>query len=198
MTQTLLTAVLVLITLVYAWSTYRIQLANENLVRISHEQLAQANRPYIVASIDLLPHNPIFYLHVRNTGRTAAQDLRLAIDHDFFQFGENGSDRNLATFRAFNEPFDSFPPDAALVFPLAQSFVVFGEHADLAKTPTRFTITATYHTGSQQVTERHPIDLRPYFMSSLPVDPFLTQQEDMVKALKAIQIVLQERLPTRA
>jgi hypothetical protein len=182
----LLTGILVVVTVIYAWSTYRIQKANEAVVVLMHRQAEETSRPYVSISIFMLPHNPIFYLRISNLGRSAATDLRLVLDRSFIQFGEPGPDRDLAGYRAFQEPIDSFAPSTELIFPLAQSFVVFSDSADPARTPAVFNITATYSFGGKVFTEKSCMDLRPYFMSSIPLDATLSEYERQSKALEEI------------
>lgn len=174
-----LTALLVLVTGIYAWVTYRILKANERVVEAMREQSEAVYRPYVIVTPFLEPDNPIFYLRIANLGKTAATDLRLALDRSFFRFGERSERNDLASFAAFNHPIDSLPPDSEMVFSLAQSFVVFAEGADPTTCPTTFTVTARYKFGARHVEERHIIDLKPYVNADVPEDP-------VIRKLKAI------------
>lgn len=174
-----LTALLVVITGFYAWVTYRILKANERVVEAMREQSEATYRPYVTVTPYLEPDNPIFYLRIANLGKTAANDLRLAIDRSFFKFGERSERNDLASFAVFNQPIDSLPPDSEIVFGLAQGFVVFAEGADPSTCPTTFTVTAAYKFGAKQVEERHVIDLKPYLHADVPQDP-------VIRKLKAI------------
>lgn len=175
----ILTALLVVITGFYAWVTYRILKANERVVEAMREQSEAAFRPYVTVTPFVEPDNPNFYLRIANLGKTAATDLRLTIDRSFFKFGRRSEGDDLASFAAFNQPIDSFPPDSEIVFGLAQSFVVFADGADPTTCPTTFTVTANYKFGQKQVEERHIIDLRPYKQADVPQDP-------VIRKLKAI------------
>lgn len=174
-----LTALLVLITGFYAWATYRILKANELVVEAMLEQSEATYRPYVTVGLFLEPDNPIFYLRIANLGKTAATDLRLAIDRSFFKFGERSERNDLASFAAFNQPIDSLPPESEIIFGLAQGFVVFADGADPTTCPTTFTVTTTYRFGAKQAEERHVIDLRPYLHADIPQDP-------VIRKLKAI------------
>jgi hypothetical protein len=143
------------------------------------EQSEATYRPYVAITPFLEPDNPIFYLRIANLGKTAATDLRLAIDRSFFKFGKRSERSDLASFAAFNAPIDSLPPDSEIVFSLAQSFVIFAEGADPTTCPTTFTVTASYKIGAKQVEERHVIDLKPYFNADVP-------QDAIIRKLKAI------------
>jgi hypothetical protein len=83
------------------------------------EQTEAINRPYIAVSTFLVPRSVMIYLKIENIGKTAAHDLHLTLDRDFYQLGRSGTEDNLATFSAFTQPIKTFPPGAQLVFPLA-------------------------------------------------------------------------------
>ncbi len=122
-------------------------------------------------------------MRIANTGKTAATDLRLAIDRSFFKFGERSERNDLASFAAFNQPIDSLPPESEIIFGLAQGFVVFADGADPTICPTLFTVTATYGFGAKRVEERHVIDLRPYLHADIPQDPVIRKLKDINDSL---------------
>jgi hypothetical protein len=179
----LLTAVLVIITAFYAWATYRILRANEKVVEVMHEQAEVMTRPYVSIASVLEPDNPIFYLRISNTGKTAAHNLKLTLDKMFFQFGEQSVEASLASHPAFNQIIDAFPPGAELVFSLAQSFKIFSEDANREMLPTTFCVLAKYSYGDKVVEENNIIDLRPYFGANLPQDPYVRKLKDISKAI---------------
>jgi len=125
----ILTAILVIVTGIYAWETYRILKANERMVAVTREQSLALTRPYVTVSLYLEPGSPLFHLRIKNTGHTTAENLRLVLDPPFFQFGKRDPEHDISQLSAFREPIASFPPGAELQFHLAQSFVVFGEKA---------------------------------------------------------------------
>lgn len=180
----LLTAALVLITALYAWATYRILRANEKIVEAMHEQAVAVGRPYVIVGPVLEVDNPIFYLRVSNTGKTAAQNLRLTIDKPFFKFGEKGERNNLATFSLFNQPIESFPPGSEITFSLAQGFKVFAGDTENPDMPHTFSITAKYEFASHQVEEINRIDLRPYSTADVPQDAYIRKLKEMSESLK--------------
>lgn len=175
-----LTALLVVITGIYAWVTYRILKANERVVEAMGEQSEATYRPYVTVTPFLEPDNPIFFLRIANLGKTAANELRLSLDRSFFQFGERSERHDLASFAVFNHPIGSLPPGSEMIFGLAQGFVVFAAGADPSTCPTTFTVTASYKFGSRQVEERHVVDLRPYRNAHVPQDP-------VIRKLKSIK-----------
>ena len=181
-----LTGALVLITGFYAWATFRILRANEKVVEVMHEQAEAVTRPYVSVAPLLEPDNPIFYLRISNTGKTAANKLKLTIDKSFHKFGEKSGERDLATFAAFNQVIESFPPGAEITFALAQSFVLFAEDADKEILPQRFTITAEYSYEKKTVKENNIIDLKAYFGADIPQDPYIRKLKDIIKAIEKV------------
>ncbi len=182
----LLTGALVLITAFYAWATFKILSANERVVEVMREQALAASRPYVVVAPVLELDNPIFYLRISNLGKTAAINLRLTIDKSFHKFGEASKDRDLATFTAFNQPIDSFPPGAEITFALAQGFKVFEGNEENPKLPHTFSVTAEYDFDGQHVKEVNRIDLRPYLGADIPQDAYLRKLKDISESLKTI------------
>ena len=181
-----LTGALVLITAFYAWATFRILRANEKVVEVMHEQAEAVTRPYVSVAPILEPDNPIFYLRISNTGKTAANKLKLSIDKSFHKFGEKSGEKDLATFSAFNNVIESFPPGAEITFSLAQSFKLFAEDADKEILPQHFTITAEYSYADKTVKEDSIIDLKAYFGSDIPQDPYIRKLKDISKAIEKV------------
>ena len=181
-----LTGALVLITAFYAWATFRILRANEKVVEVMHEQAEAVTRPYVTVAPILEPDNPIFYLRISNTGKTSARKLKLSIDKSFHKFGEKSGEKDLATFAAFNNVIESFPPGAEITFSLAQSFKLFAEDADKEILPQHFTITAEYSYADKTVKEDNIIDLKAYYGSDIPQDPYVRKLKDIRKAIEKV------------
>lgn len=181
-----LTGALVLITGFYAWATFRMLRANEKVVEVMHEQAEAVTRPYVSVAPMLEPDNPIFYLRISNTGKTAANKLKLTIDKSFHKFGEKSGESDLATFAAFNQVIESFPPGAEITFALAQSFVLFAEDTDKEILPHSFTITAEYSYEKKTVKENNIIDLKAYFGADIPQDPYIRKLKDINKAIEKV------------
>ena len=74
----LLTSLLVIITGVYAYFTYRILRANERVVGTIQEQINSSVRPYVY--FDLVTDGPLIIAKIKNTGLTAAHDVSVNID----------------------------------------------------------------------------------------------------------------------
>ncbi len=179
-----LTFVLVVITGFYAWATFQILKANKDVVAIMSEQNEAISRPYVSISANQQPDINIFVLRIVNTGKTPAKKLRLSFDKDYFKYAEKNDESNLSKFVAFQEEIESFPPSAEMHFDLAQGFKIFGTEEEKQNSSALFTITAKYSYGNKTVTEKNTIDLRPYFMSNCPDDPYVYQIKRLRESLE--------------
>jgi hypothetical protein len=180
-----LTAILVFITAIYAYLTHRMAKASEASVDAVRNQSEAMLRPYITVAPFIRPHTPFLYLRVKNTGRIGAQNLRLTLDRNFFQFGEKDrADKNLRAMSAFSTPIDSFPPGAELIFALGQGWVLFGEDAQPDVSPTQFNVTATYEFLGKRVEEINPVDLRPYIGTEGERVPVVEELERIRKVME--------------
>lgn len=186
MTTEFLTAALVLITGFYAFITFRILRANEKVVDVMREQALATSRPYIIVIPFLELDNPIFYIRITNTGKTAATDLRLTINKSFQQFGNLGEAHDLSTYVAFNQTINSFPPGAEIIFPLAQGAKVFSQGEEQSELPRTFSIIAEYDFANQHVAETNQIDLRPYLKAGIPQDAYVRKLESIRKSLETL------------
>lgn len=183
----ILTGVLVIITGFYAWSTYQILMANKRVVEVMQEQNEAISRPYVTVSPKLETDNQIFYLTIRNAGRSSARNLRLSIDRSFYKFGENNPDSDLATYPAFTNLIDAFEPDSEMTFSLAEGFVIFAQDADESVLPKKFTIIAEYDYGlDRSVKESHTIDLHPYLRANVPQDAQIRKMVELIKAVEKV------------
>ena len=181
----ILTGILVIVTAIYAYLTLRMAKASEASVDAVKQQSEAMLRPYVSVSPFIRPEALFLYLKVVNTGRTGAQNLRLTLDRDFFQWGEaDKPDRNLRNRNAFSLPIDSFSPGSELLFALGQGWVLFGEKANLAATPVQFNITATYEFFGKRVEEVSHIDLRPFLGTEGEHDPVVEELERIRKVLE--------------
>jgi len=133
-----LTLANVLLTAMFAGLTFFILRANRAAVGAMREQMADQNRPFVAVTVQVRMGTPVIQLLVRNVGRSPAQNLRLRLDRDFFQFGEKGEGRNLAKQSAFSQPIDCLPPMSELLFDLGMGFKIFGGEADQAICPHTF------------------------------------------------------------
>lgn len=100
----LLNGLLVVVTAFYAWATFRILKANEGVLSMMEQQTERLTRPYVQPVLYMVPGTNIFALRIENCGRTAATNLRLSLDRDFFVFADSRPERNLRSFNAFSHP----------------------------------------------------------------------------------------------
>ncbi len=188
-----LTVILVVITGVYAWLTWKIANATERSVKASEgsisvmrEQIEATYRPYITVT-HRLTSNALLNLRICNTGNTNAENLRLEIDRDFYQLGTN-ENYNLAKLHAFTNSIESFPPGAELTFSLGPGIILHGKNNDEEKQPLVFRITSTYSFLGKTVRETTTVDLRPYtytFTNPDPIEKQIRELTDVLKKLKA-------------
>lgn len=184
----ILTGILVLVTALYAYLTLRIAKASEASVRAVEAQSWATLRAYVTVQAFIQPHTLFVCLRIRNTGRTAAANLRLSMDRDFFQWGERSiPERNLRTRSAFSVPIASFPPDGELLFSLAQGWVIFGDKADENVTPHQFKITAEYSALGEVVSESTSVDLRPFLNSEGERDGVVDELEKLRKEIEKLR-----------
>jgi hypothetical protein len=156
------------------------------------EQSEAINRPYIAVSTFLVPRSVMIYQEIENRGKTAAQDLHLTLGRDFYKFGRSGEENNLAKFSAFTQPIKTFTPGAQPVFPLAQTFAVFGVEANAGATPRVFTLNAIYNYLHRIASDITTIDLNPSLKSQPEPDPTLDKLDATVKSLEMMARAGQE------
>lgn len=173
-----LTLALVLITAFYAWATYRMLQANEQVVSAMREQTEAQVRPYVVAYVSTRIGTTLLHLTIENAGKSSALDLRLGMNKHFIQNGENGG-VDISKNPAFTEPIASLAPGGRLPFILGVGHSVFAEGAE-EMCPKLFTITAKYRFGGREYEEENTIDLRPLYGTTAIQDPIA----DEIKALR--------------
>jgi len=183
-----LTAVLIMVTAFYSWVTFKIMKANESVLLEMKEQHEDTFRPYISISPAIYSDSMLIYLEIKNSGKTSAENLKLEIDKNFYQFGEKQDDKNLKNLTAFTDSIDSFAPNAKMVFYLATGPNIFGPSADEEITPKTFTINTRYKYLEKEVEEKTIIDLRPYLNTALPPDPIVSKLKDISKNIERIKI----------
>jgi hypothetical protein len=189
-----LTALLVVITGVYAGLTLGIMRATQRSVSAMEQQTEALSRPYVTVAPFTLPKNVVLFLRISNTGRTAAERLRLKLDRPFYKFGRTEESENIAGFAAFTQEIASFAPGAELIFSLAQGFKTFGETADENRMPVTFKVTATYTFAGKTVTEVTHVDLKPFLGMHLSYDAVVDELSEIKDALKGVLKELKDKL----
>lgn len=185
MTMIYLTALIALVTAIYAWLTHRITIASEKSVAAIILQAENVLRPYIVINAYFRKNTKILNLKIKNNGRSGAENVKLEIDSDFFQNGDEK--RNLKNLPAFSEQIDLIAPDFELNFMLQSALELFAPPPDKPVNPKRFAVTATYSFGERTVVERHSIDLNNFYGASYGEDPLIEELKRIGGILKELR-----------
>lgn len=125
-------------------------------------------------------------------GRSPAQNLRLHLDRDFFQFGEQGDGRNLAKQSAFSQSIDCLPPMSELLFDLGVGFEIFSSGADPTICPHTFQVLAEYEYGKNKYDEKTHVDLRPYIGTSVPKHPVVEELERVRQSIDKLTAAVKQ------
>jgi hypothetical protein len=180
----ILTAILVVITGVYAWLTYRMAKSSEASVAAMREQAEAMARPYITVTPYIRPHTTIVCLRIANTGRSTAKNVLLSLARDYFEFkGEDEFYQKLGTKSAFNHAIDSIPPGTEFSFALVNGLKIPANPTAPGEFPVRFTVIASYEFFAQEVREEHHIDLGGFSGAELVRDPVVEELERIRKVL---------------
>lgn len=187
-----LTALLVIITALYAYFTFRMMKASEKAVIASRDSIDVMNkqieaslRPYIDFELKRYP-NHLIYMHIRNSGKINAENLSLSIDKDFHPLGNRGK-KNLKEAFLFKNEVASFSPGTEITVGMLD----MGEIGKLENiSPSKFKITAKYSWAGHEkpVVEVNEIDLNSFIGSGLiPKPDLLYETKEMKKELTEIK-----------
>ncbi|EME0887128.1 MULTISPECIES: hypothetical protein [Pseudomonadota] len=187
-----LTLANVLLTAMFAGLTFFILRANRAAVGAMREQMADQNRPFVAVTVQVRMGTPVIQLLIRNVGRSPAQNLRLRLDRDFFQFGEQAESRNLAKQSAFSQSIDCLPPMSELLFDLGMGFEIFASGADPTICPHTFEVSAEYEYGKNKYSEKTHVDLQPYMGTSVPRHPVVEELERVRKSIDNLSGVVKQ------
>lgn len=179
-----LTFVLVVVTAVYAFVTFRILKANEAVVAEMKEERFAAARPYVVASPYVRTGAQLLYLSIQNTGRSPAEQLALRLQPDFHQATGVDRNRSIGGFSAFNEEIQSLAPGSRVIFLLGVGHELFGRQDE--RSPLAFDVIARYSFGGRVFEETTAIDLRPFANSDIPQDPIAEELERLRKSVEGL------------
>ena len=191
-----LTLANVVLTAVFAGLTVFILRANRAAVSAMREQMADQNRPFVAVTVQMRMGSSIIQLLIKSVGKSPAQNLRLSIDRDFFQFGEKDENRNLAKQSAFSQAIDCLPPMSELLFDLGAGPSLYGTQADQAVCPHTFEVTADYEYGKSKYREKTHVDLRPYLGTSVPHHPVVEGLELVRKSIDNLTCVVKQSANT--
>ena len=187
-----LTLANVLLTAMFAGLTFFILRANRAAVGAMREHMADQNRPFVAVTVQVRMGTPVIQLLIRNVGRSPAQNLRLRLDRDFFQFGEQAESRNLAKQSAFSQSIDCLPPMSELLFDLGMGFEIFASGADPTICPHTFEVSAEYEYGKNKYSEKTHVDLQPYMGTSVPRHPVVEELERVRKSIDNLSGVVKQ------
>ena len=169
--MTVLTAVLVLITAVYAYLTHRMVKSSETSARLMKEQVDAISRPYVSISLVKQPNDPFILLRIENTGQTAARDMTLILGPEFEKIQHLKGPSYLKSAYLFTKTIAAFPPRSPVHFLLG-----FGDAfvADDKNRPQEtFSITANYSFSGKMVREMTWLDVNQYDSTALETDPIV-------------------------
>jgi hypothetical protein len=180
----ILTMILVAITGVYAYLTYRMAQSSEASVEAMSQQHEMMSRPYITITPFVRPHTTIICLRISNTGKSVAKNVLFTLDRDIFQYGEeNLSYRNLQNKSVFQNPIDSLPPGIEISFALTDGKRLPSDPNVPGAFPVKFTISASYEFFAKTVREEHHIDLGGFHGSEIVRNPVVEELERIRKQL---------------
>ncbi len=178
-----LTAVLVIVTALYAFITYKILMANQQSVQSMKLQYISYIRPYVVTEI-YIATNAYFYLKIKNAGVSNAENLKLNINKSFYTLAKNRPEEDISKRYEFNNIIKSFPPKSELVIQLAHGSQLYSDKYDEGLTPLQFQITAQYNYGIEKFNEELNIDLKQYENMILLREPITEELHKMNELLK--------------
>jgi hypothetical protein len=174
-----LTAVLVIITAVYAYFNYLMAKRNGEMVAQMKAQHESFLAPVVSASIKI-KHGSMMCLLVSNRGQSPAANLRLSLDRSFHQFGKSSADNNMQNYPMFQETIPTFAPGEELF-----TFLVQGHELN-DYTPAKFAVLAEYEFGAKSYKQVHNVNLAAYFSTAQDRDELLDEAKKIGKALEEI------------
>lgn len=157
----LLTGILVVVTGFYCWLTFKILKSNKKAVKEMRVQNESLIRPYITAST-FVTKGAQYYLKIKNTGNSAAQNLLIKLDKDFFISGLENEKKNIRNAFVFNNIIESFPPGSELFYLLGHGSVLLKNDFDEKITPQEFTVASKYEFYENIYSEKTNINLKQY------------------------------------
>jgi len=144
-----------------------------------------AMRPYVQVSTSVRLGTQFIYLEIENVGKTAASELTLSLDKNFYQLGRRDEQANLRNLPAFSKPIKNFGPGFKLRFLLGNAPSIFGGSSEHC--PGSFEVTAAYSTARERVFDSTQIELDPYLWTDVENDPIAEQLEKVVAQLSELE-----------
>lgn len=169
---TILSAVLVAITGVYVYLTYRMAKASETASKLMKEQADAITRPYVSISLVKRHNNPHIFLRIENTGQTTARDMTLNFGPEIGGVKEIEEIKKILGSYLFTKTLASFPPHSPVFFLLGFGASLSCDNKNASKTP--LSIIAKYSSGHQTFTETSWLDVNQYDGSALDTNPIVS------------------------
>jgi len=161
--------------------------ANTKTVELMSEQMEAAARPYIQITPVVRSMTTAVELHIVNSGASPAIALRLSLDKDYYLNAEEGAERNIRKYPAFQEEVQMFPPKAHINFLLGSGHRIL-TNQNLC--PRQFTVRAQYMHNGKSYEECTTVDLTAFERSGMPVDPVADRIEKLTAEVKRLHQII--------
>lgn len=174
--QVITTVFLAIFTAIYVFLTGRLVY----VTRLEHDADI---RPYVLVR-PYLRSDIMVSLLIKNVGKTAAENVTLTLDQDFFQFGD--ASRNLRNMPLFSKPISSIMPGVEYHVDLGTGPTFFQKHVKepTKKMPNVFSVTSSYSYFSKAIFETAIIDVSAYYDTHQQKSEISDEIEDLRKAVE--------------
>lgn len=170
--MTILTGILVLVTAIYAYLTYRMVKATEVTTELMKRQSDSMSRPYVTLSLVKPSNNPFILLRIENTGLSVARDMTLTLGPEYDEIKDIKGPKELKDAYLFKNTITSFPPHSPVVYVLGFGASYMAD--DETRPQKQFSITARYSFSDQIVNETTWLDVNQYDSTTLDTDPVVS------------------------
>jgi hypothetical protein len=153
--------VMVILTAVYVYCTWKIVDANRKMVAAGQANIEesrkvswQTSRAFVVPR--LLLRDFLFWLEISNSGKSSAENVNLRFDRDVYQMG--CSDRRINEMPLFSKTIATIPPGASYYVILWAG----GDKPGSNLVPNELTIIADYQSLCRPIHEETILDVKIY------------------------------------
>lgn len=172
----------VIVAAVYAGLTYLLARKNGEMVALMKAQHREFIAPHVTLSLGI-KHSIITTVKIRNVGRSAARNVRLSLDRDFYQFAEHQPEKNVRKWPLFQQAMPCLGAGDEIFFMLCQGFNIDKEIGGVNITPSKFSISVVYEFGGVERSENYEVDLGFYFRTQQDRSQELEELEKIQKHL---------------
>lgn len=155
----LLTFLLVIITSVYAYLTFRILQSNRESVAIMNSQIESATRPYVVVSL-VRQRSGFYSFRVSNLGHSAAKQVKLTCDPEIKPVRAGGSVTQFGNIPdaigLFQHPISYMAPSETVEALVGHYSGIKASYPDLS-----FKVTLQYEGSGRSYAEAVELSLKP-------------------------------------